>query len=94
MERSPIHEGGGDFSLPKGMGIDTGGRRYVVDAAFENVQIFDPDGNLLLAFGGPGHGPGGFSLPAGLFVDSTDTIWVADSFNRRIQVFRLLGDFR
>jgi hypothetical protein len=64
----------------------------VVDAAFENVQIFDPEGRLLLPFGGPGTGPGEFTLPGGVFLDSSNTIWVADSFNRRVQVFRLLVD--
>ena len=64
----------------------------MVDAGFENVQIFAPDGALLLHFGGPGAGPGELALPGGLFIDSTNTIWVADMYNRRIQVFRLMAD--
>jgi DNA-binding beta-propeller fold protein YncE len=74
------------------VGTDLRGQVYVADAAFENVQVFGPDGRLLLAFGGPGTGPGGFYLPAGVFVDASNVIWVADSFNRRVQAFRLLTD--
>jgi len=42
---------------------------YVVDAAFENVQIFDREGRLLLFFGGPGEGPENINLPAAVVVD-------------------------
>ena len=60
---------------------------YVVDAQFENVQIFDENGRLLMAFGQEGSEPGSFSLPAGLAIDNQDRIWVAEPGNRRLQVF-------
>lgn len=56
--------GGGQFARPKGVAVDRDGRLYVVDAAFENVQMFDRDGRLLMHFGGPYAGPGDMYLPA------------------------------
>jgi len=64
----------------------------VVDNQFENVQIFDRAGQLLMAFGGSGDGPGEFSLPSGITIDDRDRIWVADSYNRRVQVFQYLAE--
>jgi hypothetical protein len=45
------------------------GNIYVVDAAFENIQIFDRNEQLLLFFGGPGNGPGEINLPAQILID-------------------------
>jgi hypothetical protein len=42
---------------------------YVVDAAFENVQLFNPQGELMLFFGGPYEGPGYMWLPAKVVID-------------------------
>ena len=80
-------DGAGDFSLPKGVAFDGEGHIYVVDAQFENVQVFDTSGRLLLAFGEEGNGRGAFSLPAGVAIDEGDRVWVADSGNRRVCVF-------
>jgi DNA-binding beta-propeller fold protein YncE len=44
--------GMGQMARPKGVAVDRDDRVYVVDAAFQNVQIFDKDGELLLFFGG------------------------------------------
>ncbi len=62
-----------------------------MDARFENVQMFDRRGRLLMAFGEEGTGPGQFSLPVGVCADREGRIWVADSSNRRLQVFRALS---
>jgi len=40
-----------------------------VDAAFENVQIFDKEGKLLMFFGGTYQGPGYMWLPAKVIID-------------------------
>jgi DNA-binding beta-propeller fold protein YncE len=77
----------GDLAMPKGIAVDGDGNVYVVDARFENVQIFDRDGRLLLFFGSEGTGPGQFWLPAGIGIDPNDRIWISDTYNRRIQVF-------
>jgi sugar lactone lactonase YvrE len=78
----------GSFSRPRGLAIDQYGHIYVADAAFDNVQIFNQHGQLLLFFGGGGKH--GLSLPAGLTIDDQDRIYVVDSFNHRIQIYQLL----
>ena len=82
----------GDLAFPKGIAFDSDGQVYVVDSRFENVQIFEPSGQLLLFFGEEGVGPGQFWLPSGLFIDQMDRIWVCDSYNSRIQVFQYLKE--
>ncbi len=63
-------DGLGSFARPKGLAIDKAGHLYVVDSAFENVQIFDSaSGRLLLFFGGAGVSHGKMYLPAGLHID-------------------------
>jgi sugar lactone lactonase YvrE len=70
------------------VGADTQGNIYVVDALFDAVQVFAPDGQLLMAFGERGTRDGSFWLPNGLFVSADDTIYVADAYNQRISIFR------
>ncbi len=60
----------GQFARPKGLTVDRAGNLYVVDAAFENVQVFDGEGRLLMFFGGgPYQRPGDMALPADVVVD-------------------------
>jgi hypothetical protein len=59
----------GDFARPRGIAIDRQERIYTVDAAFDNVQVFSPDGQLLLFFGKGGIGPGDLYLPAKIVID-------------------------
>ena len=59
----------GDFSRNKGVAVDKEGRIYVVDAAFENVQVFDRDFQLLVVLLGPGRESHNINLPAGIAVD-------------------------
>jgi DNA-binding beta-propeller fold protein YncE len=80
----------GDFALPKGVAVDADGNIHVVDSQFENVQIFNDGGQLLLAFGEEGTAIGKFSLPAGLAIGDDDRIWVADAGNHRLQIFQYL----
>lgn len=54
----------GQFIRPKGLAVDRLRRLYVVDAGFDNVQIFNEEGALLLFFGGPTGELGGLNLPA------------------------------
>jgi DNA-binding beta-propeller fold protein YncE len=83
-------DGPGYFSRPKGVAVDSDGNIYVVDALFDNVQVFDREGQLLLAFGGPGQAAGQFWLPSEILIDKEDRIYVADTYNERIQVFQYL----
>ncbi len=62
----------GQFVRPKGIAVDRDGNLYVVDAGFENIQIFDKEGRLLMFFGGPYHGPGDMWLPAKVVIDYDD----------------------
>jgi DNA-binding beta-propeller fold protein YncE len=64
-----VGKGFGNFTRPKGICSDKEGNIYVVDAAFENIQVFDPTGALLLYFGGTYNGPGGMWLPADVTID-------------------------
>lgn len=59
----------GHFARPRGVAVDRKGRVFAVDAAFENVQIFRADGQLLLFFGGSGTRPGNLFLPADIYID-------------------------
>lgn len=54
----------GQFARPKGIAVDDNSNLFVVDAGFENVQIFDKEGNIRMFFGGPYKGPGDMWLPA------------------------------
>jgi sugar lactone lactonase YvrE len=56
--------GPGQFTRPKGVALDRDGNLYVVDAAFQNVQIFNREGQMLMHFGGSYEGPGAMWLPA------------------------------
>jgi len=49
--------------------VDREGRIYVVDAAFENVQIMNQEGKLLLFFGGSGNDPENINLPTDIEID-------------------------
>jgi len=61
----------GQFVRPKGIAVDKEDNLYAVDGAFENVQIFNKKGQLLLYFGGKYSGPksGGMVLPTAVHVD-------------------------
>jgi len=59
----------GHFARPRGIGIDREDRLYAVDASFNNVQIFNSQGQLLMFFGSGERGPGSLLLPAKVAVD-------------------------
>jgi DNA-binding beta-propeller fold protein YncE len=82
----------GNFAHPCGIATDSFGNIYVTDRQFENIQVFNSDGQILMALGQEGSGPGEFWLPAGIYIDSNNRVFIADSFNKRVQVFELLED--
>lgn len=59
----------GQFVRPKGIACDRDSNLFVVDAGFENVQIFNKNAQLLMFFGGAYKGPGDMWLPAKVIVD-------------------------
>lgn len=99
----------GQFARPKGIALHDD-MVFVVDAAFENCQIFDKQGEPMMFFGGTGVGPGDLYLPAGvwvgengldLFADLIDEdfeaqslIIVTSQFGPRKVNFYALGDSR
>jgi len=62
-------DGVGQFARPKGIAVDREGVLYAVDAAFENVQLFNAEDQLLMPIGGPYRGPGDLWLPAQVTID-------------------------
>lgn len=61
--------GAGQFVRPKGISCDREANLFVVDAGFENTQMFNKKGQLLMYFGGPYKGPGDMWLPAKVIID-------------------------
>jgi len=60
----------GYFGRPRGIAVDRAGRVYVVDAAFDVVQVFANTGQMLTFFGNAEDTePGALTLPAGIFLD-------------------------
>jgi len=59
----------GQFARPKGIAVDRDSRLYVVDAAFENIQILDEDGSSLLFFAEPGENRGNINMPTVVKID-------------------------
>jgi len=62
----------GGFGRPKGLDLSpSGDLLYVVDASFENVQIFSEEStDLLLFFGTYSNAPGSLYLPSALYIDN------------------------
>jgi hypothetical protein len=81
----------GDLNRSRGIAADAFAKViYVVDGAFQLVQMFNFDGELLMWFGGPGAGAAEFSLPSGM-ARRASLLAVTDTLNGRIQLFRFLG---
>lgn len=97
-----LHEAGfpgagpGEFLAPRNMAVASDGTIYVLDSGNQRVQVFDPEGELLTSWGGPGTGPGEFNAegqgPWGIAVDE-EFVYVADTWNHRVQKFTRDGDF-
>lgn len=81
----------GSFARPKGLAIDREGHLYVVDAAFENIQIFNGQtGQLLLFFGGPGNKPGSLYLPSAVNIDYHNVPYFKNFIAKNFRVKYLL----
>jgi sugar lactone lactonase YvrE len=59
-----------------------------VEGRNDRVQAYDPDGQMLFAFGNTGSAPGEFYLPTGIALDKEGKIYVADGMNGRVEIFR------
>ncbi|MDA3902312.1 MAG: hypothetical protein PF441_02550 [Desulfuromusa sp.] len=65
-------DGFGQFGRPRGVAFDSKKRFYVVDAAHQNVQLFNEEDRLLMFFGDPGLPTGSLNVPAGIAVTDQD----------------------
>lgn len=62
-------ESPGQFSRPKGLAVDKNDYLYVLDAAFQNIQIFNNANQQLMYFGGDKSGPGYLVMPIRITID-------------------------
>ncbi len=81
----------GKFSAPTNLALDRKGNLYVVDTWNHRVQILDPDGKFIRAFGAHGVRPGNFVRPKGIALDSEGHIYVADAEFNNFQIFTAEG---
>jgi hypothetical protein len=72
------------------MGVGSDGHLHVVDAAFNNVQVFDPEGRVVGYYGSTGVFPGAMDLPAGLDINETDLELFAQHVHPAFEVERLI----
>jgi DNA-binding beta-propeller fold protein YncE len=77
----------GAFLSPTNVALDRQGNIYVADTANYRVQVLDPAGKFLRAFGAQGDAPGEFIRPKGIAVDSQGHIYVADAEFNNFQIF-------
>jgi hypothetical protein len=81
------------FGMIGGIDVDAEGRIYALDTQAGRVRVFDPEGELITAFGRIGGGPGELSQAAvGLFVDPARTVLVPDMMNQRVARFSAEGE--
>ena len=77
----------GRFLFPTNVAVDRQGNIYVADTGNYRVQILDPAGKFIRAFGAQGDAPGEFIRPKGIAVDSQGHIYVADAEFNNFQIF-------
>jgi len=78
----------GDYSRdPMGVSVDGTGNIYVTEGADNQINKYDPSGNLVANWGTFGSADGQLSGPNGIAVDASGNVYVADTGNNRIQKF-------
>lgn len=80
-------DGDGQFNFPAYLALDARGNLYVSDALNFRIQVFDPDGAFVRAFGEHGNSPGSFGRLKGLAFDSFGDLYVADGEHGVVQIF-------
>lgn len=89
-----VGNGLGQFARPRGLAVDRDGLLYVADALLCNVQVFRPDGQLLLPIGQRAvtDEPGRYLLPARVACDETGRLYVVDQLLHKVEVLRRLPE--
>jgi DNA-binding beta-propeller fold protein YncE len=95
--------GPGQFQDPRWVALDSRGRCYVSDTGNNRVQVFDPQGQFLFAFGQDQDGANSLLEPQALAVvdaqepyaaEAAEALYVVDRYHGRIQKFDLNGNFQ
>jgi DNA-binding beta-propeller fold protein YncE len=77
----------GQFYFPVYLAVDAQGNLYVGDTMNFRVQVFDPEGRFLRAYGEHGDGPGTFSRLKGIAFDGFGNVYVVDGGPGVVQIF-------
>lgn len=80
----------GSFSRPKGLDIDNYGNLYIVDAAFENVQIFNKNNQFVHFFLKSGNNRDNVNLPAGIVINYDSVKYFKNFISPRLKAEYLL----
>ena len=84
--------GPGEFGFVTDVAQDSAGNYYVSEyGEYDRIQMFSPDREFLLEWGGHGEEPGQFARPQCMVFTDDDRLIVADSCNHRIQIFDTAG---
>jgi DNA-binding beta-propeller fold protein YncE len=81
----------GTFFGPTNVAVDRSGNIYVADTLNYRIQILDPNGKFIRAFGAQGDRPGEFIRPKGIAVDSEGHVYVADAEFNNFQILSPQG---
>jgi DNA-binding beta-propeller fold protein YncE len=78
----------GQFQFPSYVAVAPDGRVYVADTLNFRVQVFDPEGAIVTAFGGIGEQSiGQFARVKGIAFDSFGNVYVADGQTSIVEMF-------
>ena len=80
----------GKFAMLQSLQMDANDRLHVLDSAFNNIQILNPDtGAYITVYGTRGSDPGQLRLPLDMVIDSIGQVVVANYGNKRIETLSM-----
>src|SRR6266566_6010277 len=68
------------------LAADPAGDTYVADTANGRIEVFDPEGNFVRAFGASGRALGAMTAPRGLATDPAGGLLVSDTAANRLEL--------
>ena len=78
-----------EVEVPAGMWLDSQGRLFVVDSAWNRVCVYDGNGEFLGGWGEKGTQAGQLGFPIGIVGDDTGNIYIVEYSNNRVQKFHI-----